>query len=167
MSQTDSDLERTAARHLAFGWWLVVASIGLGTLLEGLHALKLGLYLDVSNETRRLLWTLAHAHGALLGLVNVAFATSLPSLGRLSAAARTLASRALVAGGLLLPAGFFLGGVFVYDGDPGLAILIAPIGALLVLVGVVAIARGAGSAAGVREAERTGGEGDSGSGTRR
>lgn len=164
MSQTDPDLERTAARHLVFGWWLVVASIGLGTLLEGLHALKLGLYLDASNETRRLLWTLAHAHGALLGLVNVAFATSLPTLGRLSTAARTLASRALVAGGVLLPAGFLLGGIFVYEGDPGLAILIAPIGALLVLVGVVAIARGAGS--GVREAGPRNGEGVAGSGAR-
>ena len=28
MSRMDADLERTAARHLAFGWWLVVASIG-------------------------------------------------------------------------------------------------------------------------------------------
>jgi hypothetical protein len=141
MKETDSEYAATAARHLAFGWWLVVASIGLGTLLEGLHALKLGLYLDASNETRRLLWTLAHAHGALLGLVNVAFATSLPKLPRLSESGRQLASRALAAGGVLLPAGFFLGGVFVYEGDPGLAILIAPIGALLVLVGAVVVAR--------------------------
>lgn len=140
MNAAESGPEATAARHLAFGWWLVVASIALGTLLEGLHALKLGLYLDASNETRRLLWTLAHAHGALLGLVNVAFATSLPKLPGLSENGRRLASRALVAGGVLLPAGFFLGGVFVYEGDPGLAILIAPIGALLVLVGVVVVA---------------------------
>lgn len=135
-----SAVETTAARHLAFGWWLVVASIVLGTLLEGLHALKLGFYLDASNETRRLLWTLAHAHGALLGLVNVAFATSLAKLPRLSDAGRVLASRALLAGALLLPAGFFLGGVFVYDGDPGLAVLLAPIGALLVFVGVLTTA---------------------------
>jgi hypothetical protein len=141
MNEADPVYEATAARHLAFGWWLVVASIGLGTLLEGLHALKLGFYLDASNETRRLLWTLAHAHGALLGLVNVAFATSLAKLPRLSESGRRLASRTLVAGGGLLPAGFFLGGVFVYEGDPGLAILIAPIGALLVLVGVVVVAR--------------------------
>ena len=141
MNGTDSPLDQTAARHLAFGWWLVVASIGLGTLLEALHALKLGLYLDASNETRRLLWTLAHAHGALLGLVNVAFATSLPKLGRLSDAGRMLASRALAAGAVLLPAGFFLGGIFIYDGDPGLAILLAPLGALLVFVGALVVAR--------------------------
>ena len=143
MSGSDPALEQTAAKHLAFGWWLVVASIALGTLLEGLHALKLGLYLDVANETRRLLWTLAHAHGALLGLVNVAFANSLPKLAALSAGGRTLASRALVAGALLLPAGFFLGGVFVYEGDPGLAVLLAPVGAALVLVAAIVIALGA------------------------
>lgn len=142
MSGSDPARERTVARHLTFGWWAIVASIALGTLLEGLHAFKLGLYLDVANETRRLLWTLAHAHGALLGLVNVAFSTSLARLPSLSPGSRTLASRALVAGTLLLPAGFFLGGVFVYEGDPGFAILLAPIGALLVLVGVLAIALG-------------------------
>lgn len=140
MSASDSDRESTGARHLAFGWWLVVVSVGLGTLLEALHGLKLGLYLDASNETRRLLWTLAHAHGALLGLVNVAFATSLPKLPRLSESGRALASRSLLAGSGLLPAGFFFGGIFVYEGDPGLAVLLAPIGAFLVLVGVVVVA---------------------------
>jgi hypothetical protein len=140
--------ERIAARHLAFGWWLVALSVGLGTLLEGLHALKLGFYLDASNETRRLLWTLAHAHGALLGLVNVAFALCLPRLTRLSPGARRLAGRSLGLGTILLPGGFFLGGLFVYDGDPGLAILLAPVGALLVFVGVVVIARSVPSARG-------------------
>jgi hypothetical protein len=140
--QPDRTRDAIAARHLAFGWWLVVASVLLGTLLEGLHALKLGLYLDVSNETRRLLWTLAHAHGALLGLANVAFALSLPRLDGLAAAGRSLASRTLAAGSILLPAGFLLGGVFAYEGDPGLAVVLAPVGALLVFVAVLAIALG-------------------------
>ena len=80
MDGGDAAIERLARHHTAFGWWLVVVSMALGTILEALHALKLGVYLDVSNETRRLLWTLAHAHGALLGLLHVAFATSLPRL---------------------------------------------------------------------------------------
>ena len=132
-----------AARHLAFGWWVVVVSVAFGTLLEGLHAVKLGFYLDASNETRRLLLTLAHAHAALLGLVNIAFALSLPKLARLSEQGRMLASRALAGGTILLPAGFFLGGVFAYEGDPGLAVLLAPVGAALVFVAVVVIALGA------------------------
>jgi hypothetical protein len=140
MNGSDSGLDTVAARHLAFGWWLVVASVCLGTLLEALHALKLGLYLDASNETRRLLWTLGHAHGALLGLVNVAFALSLPKVPSLSDGRRKLASRALIAGACLLPAGFILGGIFVYEGDPGLSVLLAPLGALLVFVGVLVVA---------------------------
>jgi hypothetical protein len=142
MSESDAGQGAVVARHLAFGWWLVVASVCLGTLLEALHALKLGFYLDVSNETRRLLWTLGHAHGALLGLVNVVFAVSVPTLPGLTAGGRALASRALIAGACLLPAGFFLGGIFVHDGDPGVLVLLAPIGALLVLVGVVTVALG-------------------------
>ena len=132
-----------AARHLAFGWWVVVVSVAFGTLLEGLHAVKLGFYLDASNETRRLLLTLAHAHAALLGLVNIAFALSLPNLAGLSEGGLALASRTLMAGTILLPAGFFLGGVFAYEGDPGLAVLLAPVGAALVFVAVVVIALGA------------------------
>ena len=48
----------------------------LGLLLEALHGFKLGLYLDVDQETRRLLWRLGHAHGTLLGLLNVGYALS-------------------------------------------------------------------------------------------
>jgi flagellin-like protein len=144
MHDVDPTLESLAIRHTAFGWWLLAAAVLGGSALEALHAFKLGFYLDVSNETRRLLWTLAHAHAALLGLVHVAFASSLPRLLRLSESGRGLASRALLGGAVLLPAGFLLGGVSAQHGDPGLMILLSPIGALLVLVAVVVIARGAG-----------------------
>ncbi|MEM7232453.1 MAG: hypothetical protein AAF517_09780, partial [Planctomycetota bacterium] len=43
------------------------------------------------------------------------------------------------AAGLLLPGGFFLGGVFFYSGDPGLGILLVPIGAILMLIGVLVV----------------------------
>ena len=153
MTDHDPAIERLTVRHTAFGWWLVVAAVVAGTTLEVLHALKLGIYLDASNETRRLLWTLAHAHAALLGLVHVAFASSLPRLGRLSEGGRALASRTLLVGSLLLPAGFLLGGAFVRGGDPGLGILLSPIGAGFVLVAVVSIARGAGAQTGGEPAE--------------
>ena len=134
-----------AERHLRFGWWLLALAILAGTALEALHAFKLGLYLDVSNETRRLLWTLAHAHAALLGLVNVAFASTLPRLGRLGERGREGASRALIGGSVLLPAGFGLGGITIHGGDPGLGIVLSPVGALLLLIAVVTTARGVGS----------------------
>ncbi|MEZ4289439.1 MAG: hypothetical protein R3E53_02455 [Myxococcota bacterium] len=57
--------------------------------------------------------------------------------------------RALGAGSLLLPGGFLLGGVVVYEGDPGLGVLLAPVGALLVLAGAFVVARGARAPRGV------------------
>jgi len=37
---------------------------------------------------------------------------------------------------VLLPGGFFLGGAMIYAGDPGVGILLVPVGALLLLVAV-------------------------------
>lgn len=145
MSGPHSAIEPVINRHLAFGWWMIVASVTLGIALETLHGFKIGFYLDASSETRRLLFTLAHAHGALFGLLHIAFATSLPRLRRLDEKARRFASRLLRAGTLLLPVGFLLGGTFATEGDPGLPVLLAPLGALLVLVAVFAIALGARS----------------------
>ena len=128
-----------ARRHLLFGWWSVFAFATLGLTLETLHGFKVAAYLDVSNETRRLMWTLAHAHGTLLGLIHLAFALSLP---RLEGANQRLTSRALVAASVLLPGGFFLGGVRFYAGDPGMGVALVPVGAVLLLTAVWLIARG-------------------------
>ena len=68
-----TDTERLPL-NLRAGLWALCACSALGLGLETLHAFKLGFYLDVGNETRRLLWRLAHAHGALLGLLNVCYA---------------------------------------------------------------------------------------------
>ena len=61
-----------ARRHIRFGWWSLLVFASAGLVLESLHGFKVRAYLDTSNETRRLMWTLAHAHGTLLALVNVA-----------------------------------------------------------------------------------------------
>ncbi|MCH2172845.1 hypothetical protein MK489_18875 [Myxococcota bacterium] len=131
-----------ARRHLVFGWWSLVVFIGLGTVLEAMHGLKIGWYLDVSNETRRLMWTLAHAHGTLLSLVHIAFAFSLSQAVNWSASSRDRASKCLTWSTYALPGGFFLGGFWIYDGDPGLGVFLAPIGGLLLLVGVLLVAIG-------------------------
>ena len=65
--------DRLARRHLRFGWAAVLVFAVLGLTLETLHGFKIRLYLDLSNETRRLMWTLAHAHGTLLGIVNIVY----------------------------------------------------------------------------------------------
>jgi hypothetical protein len=106
----------------------------LGTALETLHAFKVGAYLDVGNEARRLTWRLAHAHGALLGLVNVAFAYTCSKTRRAKAGRLRLASTCLLAATLLLPVGFFLGGAFAVAGDPGLGIALVPAAAVALVI---------------------------------
>lgn len=128
-------------RHLRFGWWSLFVFLLLGFTLETLHAFKVGFYLDVSNATRRLMWTLAHAHGALLGLVHVVAAL----VFRIDAVrARSLTSACLLGASVLLPGGFFLGGVSFYRGDPGVGIALAPVGATCLMLAVFHLARAAG-----------------------
>jgi hypothetical protein len=122
-----------AHRHLRFGWWSLCLFGALGLILESLHGFKVRAYLDVTNDTRRLMWTLAHAHGTLLGLVHLAFAASL-ALFRLDASRLRLASTSLTFASILLPGGFFLAGIRFYAGDPGLGIVLVPIGAILLLL---------------------------------
>ncbi len=138
------DRAAVVRRHLAFGWWSLLVFLILGLALEVMHGLKLGLYLDVSNSTRRLMWTLAHAHGALVALIHLGFAATLRGLESTELAWVQIASPALIAATVLLPGGFFLGGVFIYGGDPGLGVLLAPIGAVALVVAVFLTARALG-----------------------
>lgn len=126
--------------HLQFGWWSLLVFAAAGLVLETLHGFKAPLYVDVSNDTRRLMWTLAHAHGVGLSLVHILFAVSLPALPAAPARDR-LASRCLIASSVLLPGGFFLGGLVYYAGDPGPGILLVPVGAFLLLAAVYLQAR--------------------------
>jgi hypothetical protein len=133
-----------ARRHKRFGWWLLFAFSTLGLVLELLHGFKIQAYLAVSSDTRRLMWTLAHAHGVLLALVNVVFGVSLES--GVPPRHVSAISVALIAAGLLVPGGFLLAGVAFYEGDPGVAVVLVPVGAVLLLVALFSLARDAGSA---------------------
>lgn len=136
----DRDATAMVERHLRVGWLALLAFAAIGIGLETLHGFKVAAYVNVANETRRLMWTLAHADGALLGLVNIAFATTVRlRLGRARTDSR-LASRCLLGATAAIPAGFFLGGCFTYDGDPGLGILLVPDGGLLLLIALGSMA---------------------------
>jgi hypothetical protein len=134
-SEPDGPL-RCRARHLRAGWWSLLLFVLLGTGLELLHGFKADFYLDPAMETRRLMWRLAHAHGTFLALVNVAFALTVATLPRAPRAASPCLLGALVA----VPGGFFLGGLDPQGGDPGVGIVVLPLGALLLVVGIVATA---------------------------
>lgn len=145
MAPSKSDAQassRLVLKHLRIGWWSLAVFGLLGLILEGLHGFKVGVYLDVSNGTRRLMWTLAHAHGTLLGLVHLGFAFSQLHLSAASASHLRQASASLVGASALLPGGFFLAGVRFYSGDPGLGIVLVPVGAALLIFAAFVAARG-------------------------
>jgi hypothetical protein len=135
-----NDAPNYVQRHLRLGWWLILAFLSLGIVLEGLHAFKAPWYLDATNEARRLMWTLAHAHGTLLGLLHIAFAATFFICVRQATGLHAVASKCLTAASLLLPFGFLLGGIYTYGGDPGHGIMLVPVGAVLLLVAVFVMA---------------------------
>lgn len=121
-------------KAMTCGWFLLAVFLPLGLTLEALHGLKLPAYL--TSALRRELWTLAHAHGNLLGLLCLAFA-ALGERAVRDPRTRQSISVWLRAGALLMPAGFFLGGVLNHEGDPSWGIALVPIGGLCLLYALV------------------------------
>ena len=123
--------------NLRAGLWALFGFATLGLLLEAMHGFKLGFYLNVDNETRRLLWRLAHAHGALLGLINVAYALTARAWPKVE---DRLAAGALLCALWLMPLGFLLGGAFARGADPGSSVALAAFGGVALLFGLGKIA---------------------------
>jgi hypothetical protein len=140
MSDLDDLRQRVAWRHHLIGWWGMLVFLSLGIGLEALHGLKVGAYLDPENRLRRLMWTLSHAHGTLLSLLQIVFALGLGRFGTWNRGRLRLTSFFLIDGWLLLPLGFFLGGLWHNETDPWIGIVLVPIGALFLLVAVFLIA---------------------------
>ena len=128
-----------ARRHYLIGWCGLLLFLSLGASLEALHGFKVGFYLDPDHRLRRELWTLAHAHGTLLALVQLAFAAGVMHFGRWTEGHLKLASFFLLDALVLIPLGFFLGGLGHSEGDPSAAVLLVPFGALLLFVAVALI----------------------------
>lgn len=109
-------------------WWWIGVWLLFGLGLEGLHGLKISAYL--AHPVRRLMWTLAHAHGLLLSFLYLFVTTHLDQ-----------PNRAFVAGVILMPLGFLLGGIAPTETDPFVGVYLAPIGALLLLAGYGSLLR--------------------------
>jgi hypothetical protein len=129
-----------ARRHVLVGWWSLLFFATMGIVLESLHGFKVRAYLDVSSETRRLMWTLAHAYGTLLALIQIVFGLMLRSSSEVGASDLRLLSLSLMGASVLVPGGFLLGGLGA-DGDPGLGVLLVPIGGSLLVWALFWIAR--------------------------
>ena len=112
--------------HLRLGWLSLLVGVVAGVVVEGLLGFRwAGI---VSDPLRRELLRLAHFHAGLLGLVNLVYAGFAEPPG-VSARLRRTASRALRWGTVALPSGFLLGGLWHPEGDPGLGIVLVPLGA--------------------------------------
>jgi hypothetical protein len=110
--------EREMRRARQFGWTSLALWAVAGLALETAHGLKLAPYLD--DELTRLLLTLAHAAAREDG-------------GR-------AIGRRLRGGAALVPIGFGLGAVAHPEGDPSIAIVLVPIGAVALLVALARLA---------------------------
>ena|SRR5437868_4754687 len=130
---------RLARRHHVIGWCGLLIFLSVGAALETLHGFKIGFYLDPAHKIRRELWTLAHAHGTLLALVHIGFAAGITQFGRWTEARLKLTSFFLLDALLLIPAGFFLGGLTHSESDPSLGVLLVPAGAILLFIAVLLI----------------------------
>jgi hypothetical protein len=131
-------LVKNSNLNVRFGWWSLLVFLSLGGCLETLHGFKIGWYVDVGNEMRRLMFTLAHAHGTALALVNIA--AGLTARTTQGFELRSSVAFSLIWAGILFPAGFFLGGIVTYGGDPGLGIWLVPVAAVLLFYAVLRIA---------------------------
>jgi ABC-type multidrug transport system permease subunit len=134
-------LRRTVARrHHLVGWTALLLFLSLGTFLEFLLGFKIGFYMDPGDShLRRELWRLAHAHGALIGLIHVGFAAGVTQFGTWTAGRLKLASFFLIDAAILIPLGFFLGGVAPSEVDPWIGIVLVPLGALLLFIAVALV----------------------------
>ena len=131
---TDPALKLT----LRTGYWLLAVSLPLGLTLEALHGFKVRAF--VQSEMRSELFRLAHAHGTLLGILCLVFAALAER--HVAEATRVSIARLVAWGAVLMPLGFFLGGVLNSEGDPSLGIALVPIGAVLLIVALVRSAQG-------------------------
>jgi hypothetical protein len=136
--QSKSDL---VGRHIRFGWGQILLFLMLGVVLEAMHGFKIGWYLNAGEETRRMLLTLAHAHGILLGIVNIAYGLTLRGLPGMASASGRFESPLLMTASMMMPSGFLLGGLVTYGGDPGFGIFLVGPGAAMLVVAVGMIFR--------------------------
>jgi heme A synthase len=126
-----------AERHLRLSLACIAVFLAMGLWLEAMMGLRAQGWMD--DGLRRELLRLGHAHGGLLGLLNVALAWAMRRLQTPEPWARKTRLAALL-GAVLVGVGFIGGGLWHGPTDPGPIVLMVPAGAMLVLTATVAIA---------------------------
>lgn len=124
-------------RHLRLSLALTALFLASGLWLEAMIGLRLAGWVD--DPLRREFLRLGHAHGGILGLLNLGVGLAIERLATPEPWARVIRPAAL-GGALLVGLGFIVGGVWHGPTDPGLPVLVVPAGALMLLGAVVAAA---------------------------
>ena len=123
--------------HLRGSLVLVAAFLAMGLWLEAMIGLRAAGWVD--DALRRQFLRLGHAHGGLLGLLNLGLAWALERLATPASWAGKIRLAALI-GAAAVGLGFVLGGLLHGPTDPGWPVLAVPAGAMLLLSAVVATA---------------------------
>ncbi len=118
-------------RSKRFGWTSLLVWALAGLAIEAALGWKLPWLLD--DELARTLLRLGHAHGVGLSLVAIAHeALAAP----LFPAGDRRALRSVQAASVLVPLGFLGSALGHPEGDPSVVVLLVPLGALALLVGL-------------------------------
>jgi len=117
------------------GWIGIAFWMSFGLLVEGLIGFRTPVYLQ--DPVRRELFRLAHTHGTVLSMLLLIVVLY---LAKNLIAPPLAALWSLRIGTILMPVGFFLGGIWHYESDPGVFVFLAPVGGLMIIFGVIAIA---------------------------
>ncbi len=116
-------------------WACLAGWIAFGLLVEAMSGYRIPALLD--DPIRREMLRLAHAHGTLLNLVLLAAAICARlELVRIESGVAILLRIAIIS----IPVGFLLAGVWHFKNDPGIGILLVPVGGVLLLWSCIQLA---------------------------
>ena len=115
---------------------LCAVFLATGIWLEAMYGLRADGWIE--DDIRREFLRLGHAHGALLGLLNIGMAVGMERLQTPDGWARKIRVAGLV-GASLVGLGFFTAGLWHGPTDPGPTVLLVPAGAFMLVASLAAI----------------------------
>jgi hypothetical protein len=133
---TEREINKINVRSLLLQSFIGIAAwMSFGLLLEGFIGFRVSAYMSVS--IRREMFQLAHTHGALLSLLLLLSALT---ISKDLVYPNKFSLLSLRIGTILMPLGFLLGGIWTNKEEPNTLVFFAPIGGMLVILGVINLA---------------------------